>query len=239
MVRPPTRQLSALKLPWQKPTRSQPPIIAASLSPKASSSACALTSVDASGSATRSGYSRNNACSNISSNSSRRCSSSGSLRARRAKRSRCPTRKKLGATRVVMAQASSTIMSGSRFCLSIARLCSAGNLASRGSSSVISLYHGRWVVSSPETTSDSARVVSTPRRNIASLARNSRMEERSTARPSARRQKGVGPPPFSCISHRCPPTVTSPTLMARPSPYPLPFPKGQLVLYGSPIMLSA
>ena len=52
---------------------------------------------------------------------------------------------------------------------------------------------------------------------------------RSTARPSAPRQKGVRPPPLSCSSHRAPSTTTSATLMARPSPYPLPLPKGQLL----------
>mmetsp|Transcript_11327 Transcript_11327/g.28590 ORF Transcript_11327/g.28590 Transcript_11327/m.28590 type:complete len:219 (+) Transcript_11327:406-1062(+) len=218
MVRPPTRQLSALKLPWQKPTRSQPAAITARRSPKASSSAAALSSSGSPSGRSRSPYSRNRACSSSSSSSSRRSALSGSCTTRRVKRSKCPTRRKLGDTRVVIAHASSTIMSGSRFCFSIARRSASENLARRGSSSRISLYQGRCVVSSPETTRLSARVVSTPRRNMASLARNSRMEERSTARPSARRQKGVGPPPLSCISHRSPPTTTSPTLMARPSP---------------------
>ena len=80
-----------------------------------------------------------------------------------------------------------------------------------------------------------ARVVGTRRQCMASLARNSRTDERSTARPSAPRQKGVCPPPFSCISQRREPaadanagsasgwrlasgTTTSPMLTARPSP---------------------
>ncbi len=42
-----------------------------------------------------------------------------------------------------------------------------------------------------DTMSESARVVDTPRLCMASEARNSRMEERSTARPSPVRAKGV------------------------------------------------
>mmetsp|Transcript_2453 Transcript_2453/g.3496 ORF Transcript_2453/g.3496 Transcript_2453/m.3496 type:complete len:84 (-) Transcript_2453:486-737(-) len=81
---------------------------------------------------------------------------------------------------------------------------------------------------------DSARVVDIPRECIASLARNSRMLERRTARPSAPRQKGVGPAPLSCNSYldiavvgddeddcvcvcgTC--MATSPMEIARPSP---------------------
>jgi len=44
---------------------------------------------------------------------------------------------------------------------------------------------------------DSARVVGTPRWCIASLHTSSRSDERSTARPSARREYVVGPAPLS------------------------------------------
>ena len=72
---------------------------------------------------------------------------------------------------------------------------------------------------SPVSTRLSARVVGTPRWCIASLQRNSRIDERSTARPSARREYGVGPAPLSCSSHRWPDAFsTSPSVIARPSP---------------------
>ena len=80
----------------------------------------------------------------------------------------------------------------------------------------------------------------TRRACIASEARNSRTLDRSTARPSPPRQNGVAPPPLSCSSHRSPAAVsTSATLSARPSPYPLPVPNGQLLVYRRPMMLSA
>ena len=85
---------------------------------------------------------------------------------------------------------------------------SAGSAARRGSSGEITEYQGRLDVSRPDTTSDSARVVSIPSAHIASDAKNSRTELRSTARPSPPRQKVVVPPPFSCISHRCSSTTT-------------------------------
>ena len=44
---------------------------------------------------------------------------------------------------------------------------------------------------------------------IASLARNSRTLERSTLRPSAVREKGVRPAPFSCTSQRTPAEFTT------------------------------
>jgi hypothetical protein len=54
---------------------------------------------------------------------------------------------------------------------------------------------------------------------MASLAMNSRMLLRTTARPSARRLYGVLPAPLSCSSQRCPAALTtSPSVMARPSP---------------------
>mmetsp|Transcript_4910 Transcript_4910/g.13704 ORF Transcript_4910/g.13704 Transcript_4910/m.13704 type:complete len:218 (+) Transcript_4910:1250-1903(+) len=217
MVRPPTRQLSALKFPWQKPTRSQSPISAANRPPKVSSRAAARASID-SCSCRMSGYSRNRAWLTIFSSSSRCRAPAPSAVALLEKRSMWPTRRKLGATRVVMAHGSSIRTSGSLFCFSIARRRSAGTSANLGSSSVISLYQGRCTVSLPETTRDRARVVSIPRLCMASEARNSRMEERRTARPSALRQKGVWPPPLSCISHLLPLTTTSPTETALPSP---------------------
>ena len=61
-------------------------------------------------------------------------------------------------------------------------------------------------------------------------------EERSTARPSAPRQKGVGPAPFSCSSQGFPAAVrTSATEIARPSPYPLPIVSAQKSV---PVILS-
>jgi hypothetical protein len=61
--------------------------------------------------------------------------------------------------------------------------------------------------------------VGTPRWCIASLHRNSRIDERSTARPSALREYGVGPAPFNCSSHRSPAAlIASPSVIARPSP---------------------
>ena len=53
---------------------------------------------------------------------------------------------------------------------------------------------------SPVVTSDRARVVGTPRWNIASLHRNSLMEERNTALPSANLEYGVIPEPFNWSS---------------------------------------
>ena len=54
---------------------------------------------------------------------------------------------------------------------------------------------------------------------MASLHRNSRTEERSTARPSAVREYGVMPAPLSCSSQRSPAAFTvSPRVIARPSP---------------------
>eukprot|EP00968_Pinguiococcus_pyrenoidosus_P007157 scaffold473_cov257-Pinguiococcus_pyrenoidosus.AAC.9 len=140
----------------------------------------------------------------------------------------CPTRRKDGATRQVIAVGSRMSVSGSELCermrsMNALRMPS-GRAASLGSFSLISAprsaceYHARRTVSSCDTTSDSARVVSTPRWNMASEARNSRMLDRNTALPSAPRQNGVFPAPFSCISQRFPSTTTSPMLMARPSP---------------------
>ncbi|KAG0731053.1 hypothetical protein G6F63_015994 [Rhizopus arrhizus] len=73
--------------------------------------------------------------------------------------------------------------------------------------------------SSPVPTSDIARVVGTPRWCIASLHKNSRIDERRTARPSAPREYGVGPAPFNCSSQWRPSGATSsPSEIARPSP---------------------
>mmetsp|Transcript_33062 Transcript_33062/g.112241 ORF Transcript_33062/g.112241 Transcript_33062/m.112241 type:complete len:228 (-) Transcript_33062:611-1294(-) len=227
MVRPPTRQLSALKLPWQKPTRNQPAAKSASasraraakasaavLSSSSPTSASIVASVSSRCSSSRSGYSRAIACCTISLCSRFADAAAPRPPARRAKWSTWPTRTKDGATRQVMAQVSSTMTSGSpppapccwSWRMSWRRSWS-GNWARRGSSSLISgtsacrpLYQGRRVVSPPETTSDKALVVSTPRKCIASDARNSRSDDRSTARPSAPRQKGVWPPPLSWSS---------------------------------------
>ena len=64
----------------------------------------------------------------------------------------------------------------------------------------------------------SARLVGMPSACMASLHRNSRMELRSTARPSPMREYGVSPAPLSCTS--CGPcgVANSPSKMARPSP---------------------
>mmetsp|Transcript_13105 Transcript_13105/g.30909 ORF Transcript_13105/g.30909 Transcript_13105/m.30909 type:complete len:208 (-) Transcript_13105:414-1037(-) len=70
-----------------------------------------------------------------------------------------------------------------------------------------------------EVTSAAARVVGMPRWCIASEQRNSRIDERSTLRPSAVREKGVSPAPLSCSSHRSPsPLTSSPIYIAAPSP---------------------
>jgi hypothetical protein len=56
-------------------------------------------------------------------------------------------------------------------------------------------------------------------RFVASLHRNSRIDDRNTARPSAVREYGVRPAPLSCSSQRSPaPLIVSPSVMARPSP---------------------
>ena len=80
-------------------------------------------------------------------------------------------------------------------------------------------YHGRITTSEPDWISESALVVETPRWCIASDAKNSRIDDRSTARPSAPRQNGVVPPPFNCSSHLAlvVAEMTSATEMARPS----------------------
>ena len=231
-------------------------------------SACASrggSELDSAYSSSKSGNSRNAACLTICASCACASESGPRAEARRANKSTCPIRVKLGATLVVIAHVSTIITSGSRLalraCAMIWRFTSSGNRASLGSSISIfgvgldaaaGSYHGRRTTSpgSCETTRLSARVVSTPRWNIASDARNSRMDERSTARPSAPRQNGVGPPPLSCISHLCcvvgftnpSPALeprTSPTLTARPSPYPLPLPKGQFWNCLLPMMDSA
>ena len=125
-------------------------------------------------------YSRSIACSTIFSSSSMAFGCS-LLRARRPKSSSWPTRMNDGATRVEMATASDTSMSGS-----VER--------------VPSEYHGRVTFSVFETYKLRDRDVGTPSACICSCARNSRILDRRTARPSAPRQYGVRPPPFSCIS---------------------------------------
>ena len=65
----------------------------------------------------------------------------------------------------------------------------------------------------------SARVLGMPRACIASEHRNSRIDERSTARPSPMREYGVLPEPLSCSSHSLPSVPrTPPSSSARPSP---------------------
>ena len=53
---------------------------------------------------------------------------------------------------------------------------------------------------SSEPTMASARVVGIPKACTASLHKNSRMEERRTARPSPMREYIVFPAPFNCSS---------------------------------------
>ena len=80
-------------------------------------------------------------------------------------------------------------------------------------------YNMSLTTSSPVVTKLKARVVGMPRWCMASLQTNSRSDERNTARPSARREYGVGPAPLSWSSSRLPDDVTtSPSDMARPSP---------------------
>ena len=73
--------------------------------------------------------------------------------------------------------------------------------------------------SPPLVQRDNARVVGTPIAAINSLQTYSRIEDRSTALPSALREYGVIPAPFSCRSYRCPLRfTTSAIVIARPSP---------------------
>mmetsp|Transcript_45696 Transcript_45696/g.130434 ORF Transcript_45696/g.130434 Transcript_45696/m.130434 type:complete len:215 (-) Transcript_45696:48-692(-) len=214
MVRPAIRQLSELKFPWQYPTRSQSAMSFEMRLANSWTIRRMRLCNGALGSST-SAYSRISAWRTMSS----RCSSCSCppFLARRPCSSMWPTRVKDGATRQVMAHISVCILSGFRnwdlSCANAICLTSGGAIASGGatwSSSCSSTlgrglsfaYQGLSVVSFVETTSDSARVVSTPMACIASDARNSRTLERSTARPSAPLQKGVWPPPLSCISQR-------------------------------------
>ncbi|KAG1524347.1 hypothetical protein G6F50_018539 [Rhizopus delemar] len=71
---------------------------------------------------------------------------------------------------------------------------------------------------SSDPTSASARVVGIPNPCMASLARYSRTEERSTARPSPIREYGVMPAPFNCSSQPPSGPSPSPSKWARPSP---------------------
>ena len=87
-------------------------------------------------------------------------------------------------------------------------------MAISGHQSPLSSYHERRTFS-PVATTQRARVVGIPSAAIASDARNSRTHERSTARPSKRRLKGVTPAPLSCTSS---PFLSWPMLIARPSP---------------------
>merc|ERR1719453_1191623 len=68
---------------------------------------------------------------------------------------------------------------------------------------------------------------------------NLRTDDRTTARPSAPRENGVVPEPFSCNSQRLPSTTTSATEHARPSPYPFPVLNGQLSYISDPKMDNA
>mmetsp|Transcript_65941 Transcript_65941/g.148834 ORF Transcript_65941/g.148834 Transcript_65941/m.148834 type:complete len:248 (-) Transcript_65941:577-1320(-) len=247
MVRPPTRQLSALKFPCAKPTRSQLPMsdaIRTADSPKKPTNTSLVRPPDGTSKwPSKWGYSREIAWDTSSSSCLNSRDSAPPLAALLENRSRCPMRVKDGETRQVIAHVSSTIMSGS----------------APERAPPFPEYHGRLDFSppappAPDWTRLSARVVGTPRACMCSDARNSRTELRSTARPSAPRQKGVRPPPLSCSSHRrapstppgtaarrvglfaaahtlgawLPPTAcgprasagtsTSPTLTARPSP---------------------
>ena len=75
------------------------------------------------------------------------------------------------------------------------------------------------ITGSPVATAASERVVGMPSAAIASLMMYSRSTGPSAARPSPRRENGVGPEPFSWMSRRMPsgPTI-SPSRTARPSP---------------------
>ena len=87
-----------------------------------------------------------------------------------------------------------------------------------GSGAGLPSYITSRITSSPVVTRDSARVVGTPRWCMASLHRNSRIDERRTALPSANREYGVLPEPFSCSSSTPSPVSTSPRVIALPSP---------------------
>merc|ERR1712023_627908 len=106
------------------------------------------------------------------------------------------------------------------FRISIGYPCSRESLRSGIWTSCISRacdgeYHGRSTVSFLETTSDRAQVVDTRMLFMASDAKNSRTLDRKTACPSAPRQNGVGPLPFSCNSQ---PNLLSKIEAALPSP---------------------
>ena len=113
-------------------------------------------------------YSRSMTC---NTNCSSSCIAFGCsfFRARLPKSSSCPTLKKEGATRVVIATSSSTITSGSF-------------------EYEPSLNHGLATFSLVEVYSVKERDVATPRACICSCAKNSRILERRTALPSAPRQ---------------------------------------------------
>ena len=70
------------------------------------------------------------------------------------------------------------------------------------------VYQALCTRSSADTTSESARVVGTPSAAMVSDATNSRRLDRSTARPSEPRQKGVFPLPLSCNSQGVLPVLT-------------------------------
>ena len=72
------------------------------------------------------------------------------------------------------------------------------------------------------TTREAALVVGTPRWNINSEHKYSRIDDLITAFPSANLEYGVNPDPFNCNSY----PFKSPTVIARPSPsYPAHFPQ--------------
>ncbi len=86
----------------------------------------------------------------------------------------------------------------------------------RVTTAAVSIVSRRTGIGEPTTAS--ARVVGMPSACIASEPRNSRIDERSTARPSPMREYGVRPLPFSCTSIGPAGVSISPSISARPSP---------------------
>mmetsp|Transcript_786 Transcript_786/g.2787 ORF Transcript_786/g.2787 Transcript_786/m.2787 type:complete len:227 (+) Transcript_786:611-1291(+) len=220
--------LSEFMFPCTYPTLSQPAVSAACRAAKARTTPttrCGSGAAPSTSAANSLRTAASKSCSSMRRASaavgSGSCSPSRSARreARREWSSRWPTRRKEGAARQVIAQRSVTSVSGG------------WSLPPRSPS----LYHILRTRCVDEATSERARVVGMPRWCIASETRYSRTLERSTARPSPPREKGVVPAPLSCSSHRDPPPhSTSPSDTARPSPYPLPRPNGSGAQIGLP-----
>src|SRR5687768_819841 len=93
------------------------------------------------------------------------------------------------------------------------------NTIVHGSSFVLPSYKGSLTTLESLVITDTALVVGIFKWFIASLHKNSRMDERRTARPSASQEYGVLPAPFNCSSHLCALSFKIvPNVIALPSP---------------------